>query len=318
MDRIIFIDYIKVLCIMLMVLCHYTLKNEFIVQIIYGFHMPMLFMVSGYLFRRRDIESEIKTFGVPILVFSTIGITWGFIVNTFHTNSESFFEYLHKCIPAVFFTNHGEYHTPFTGLWFIIVLFCTSLFFLYTNIKNYGPILSILSIIIIETNNQMDLSITLKENNLLRVLQIIPFFYCGNVIREKKSHVGKTLAWMLLILYFIICIINGRVEMYEGIFGKSYILCILSVTALFLSLTNLLDLPPNSIIKHYSIGTFLILGTHTIGFTNIIRYLSKDQMVFQHNLIVIIFFLLYFLFILPIIHFVNNHCPIVMGKLRRG
>lgn len=311
MSRIASIDYIKVLCIMLMVLCHYTLKNEFIVQIIYGFHMPMLFMVSGYLFRRRDITSEIKSFGVPILVFSTIGITWGLIVNTFHTNSESVFEYLHKCIPAIFFTNHGEYHTPFTGLWFIIGLLCTRILFHYINIKKYGNILSIISVIIIEANNQLDLSITLRENNLLRVLQIIPFFYFGDVIREKKCHVGKTLAWILLFFYLMVCITNGRVEMYEGVFGKYYILCLLSVTALFLSLLKLLDLPSNSIIKLYSTGTFLILGTH------IIRYLSKNQTVSQHNLIVIIFFLLYFLFILPIIHFVNNHCPIIMGKLRK-
>lgn len=47
-EREIWADYVKVIAIYLMVLCHFNLNSEIGKQFIWIFHMPVFFLISGY------------------------------------------------------------------------------------------------------------------------------------------------------------------------------------------------------------------------------------------------------------------------------
>lgn len=182
--RLVWIDNIKFLCIFLMVLCHFGLRGDFAVELIYGFHMPMLFLVSGYLYKKRPLQDELKAFGVPILLFSLIGILYSLTLQVYLFDKESFVEYISKTIPAFFTANHGAYHTPFTGIWFVLGLLFTRLFFLKVDIDKYGLVVSIICYFVTECNNFFDITTLLKDVYLFKPLQIIPYFYLGYMINR--------------------------------------------------------------------------------------------------------------------------------------
>ena len=50
------IDIMKGILIFFVIIGHYPSINERIQSIIYWFHMPLFFMISGYLFKKKKIK----------------------------------------------------------------------------------------------------------------------------------------------------------------------------------------------------------------------------------------------------------------------
>lgn len=70
--RIDYIDMAKGIGIILMIIGHMPVKNEYIKNLIYCFHMPLFFIISGYLFRYKDnkecLKNIVKKLIVPYIV----------------------------------------------------------------------------------------------------------------------------------------------------------------------------------------------------------------------------------------------------------
>lgn len=69
------IDWSKAILIWLMVLGHAGLSGmprEFV----YAFHMPAFFIISGYLYKPHSCLRTLKSFGIPILFFSVINLSF--------------------------------------------------------------------------------------------------------------------------------------------------------------------------------------------------------------------------------------------------
>ena len=62
MERVKFIDIAKGIGIMLMVLCHTGFTNVPSIQIIYAFHMPLFFIISGHLTYGRTKQCPLESF----------------------------------------------------------------------------------------------------------------------------------------------------------------------------------------------------------------------------------------------------------------
>lgn len=56
-NRIIYIDLLRTIGIVLMVLAHIPLSNSF-VHFVHGFHMPLFFVISGYLYRGGGVQTS--------------------------------------------------------------------------------------------------------------------------------------------------------------------------------------------------------------------------------------------------------------------
>lgn len=138
MKRYANIDYIKVLCIFLMVACHYGLtKENFTLKcMIYAYHMPLLFFISGYLFKPHSVLYNLRSLGVAILIYTIITFVVKYPVNYFSDTPESISCYLHKLFVGTFFPNNGSLHSPFTGYWFVISLLLTKILISRIKMRN--------------------------------------------------------------------------------------------------------------------------------------------------------------------------------------
>ena len=71
--RIVYLDWSKTICIFLMVVGHWT-SNELLLRYIYSFHMPALFVISGYLYRPHSWIKTVISFCVPVIFCSFINL----------------------------------------------------------------------------------------------------------------------------------------------------------------------------------------------------------------------------------------------------
>ena len=131
MERVKFIDTAKGIGIILMVLCHTGFTNARSIQIIYAFHMPLFFIISGYLTYGRDKHKPLKQFCrkklyqliVPFLLFA--------IILCFYENGIKGWVYiLYGSRNALSIAN------TFTPLWFLPCFFVSAM--LYNIIERIG------------------------------------------------------------------------------------------------------------------------------------------------------------------------------------
>lgn len=77
--RLYWIDNLKFVAIFLVVVGHLPMQQE-ARNFIYQFHMPLFFIISGYLYKSRPLKEEVKIdykrLLIPYLGFSLIGVCW--------------------------------------------------------------------------------------------------------------------------------------------------------------------------------------------------------------------------------------------------
>lgn len=101
--------------------------------------------------------------------------------------------------------------------------------------------------------------------------------------------------------------------MYDGSYGLSYILAVIGAFVLFVSMKHFMCKSLGKIVEFYSIGTFMILGTHSIFFPYLVGILNRY--IHINNISVVICLVLFFVVIFPVIKSCSSYCPIVLGKL---
>lgn len=168
MKRIIWIDVAKAIGIILVVIGHALTPKTYIHRIIYQFHMPLFFMISGYLFNESKINKltflkKVKSLYVPYISVNLIAI----ILLSFNTLN------IKKIILVLLMV---EKHDIFGATWFLASLF-------YISIMMY----IIYSILI---------SLKLEKNNYIYIIIIILFTMLGFLIPVKSHHIFVTLLGM--------------------------------------------------------------------------------------------------------------------------
>lgn len=94
------IDWSKAILIWLMVLGHAGLSGvprEFV----YAFHMPAFFIISGYLYKPHNCLRTLKSFGIPILFFSAINLSFVLLKMSMKGESIMLVDLLGKITPPL-------------------------------------------------------------------------------------------------------------------------------------------------------------------------------------------------------------------------
>lgn len=83
--RILWIDYSKAICIVLMVIGHAGISsvNADFRTFFYYFHIPCLYVVSGYLDKKKNIANLLMSLGIPLVIFSLANYPW-YVYNLYH------------------------------------------------------------------------------------------------------------------------------------------------------------------------------------------------------------------------------------------
>lgn len=269
-NRIIWIDWAKALLIYLMVVGHcFPVKWQG--QLIYAFHMPAFFIISGFLYHHHDWKKTLKSFLVPILFFSTI----------------NFFIYaLPKLIKGTFSTNHllerilvpfwgsgnlssEDYITLFPGVWFIIVLMFSRLLIgdikVFAFVTRFWKFITGLLITFLVIEPYFFPCNPLHAYKWFLVVPSLPFILMGYGFHDRLILFIQKMRWRLFVVGFIlfgmISLWNGWAEILHYQWGKSYIVfCVNACLGSILLFYLCSKFNGNRIVEVFSKGTLLILA----------------------------------------------------------
>lgn len=220
--RIDWIDTAKGIGIILVVLGHVN-QNKNLQYFIYSFHMPLFFIISGYLYETKEkyIQKKAKRILIPYLIFSLCTyLYWFFIEKNIRVQIVSPLEQFIN----IFIARGGDQNYIFNVvMWFLPCLFITEIIFnfLYTKIKvKYKQFILLLIIMIFSI-----LGFIYPNVASIRlpfcvdiVLTSIVFYYIGLLFRNKENYINNKIRkntktqLFLLIIFLIFTIILSNIE----------------------------------------------------------------------------------------------------------
>lgn len=318
-DRENWIDWTKAILIWLMVLGHARL-NGILLDFVYAFHMPAFFVISGYLYKPHNFIHTIKSFGIPIIFFSSINLLI-VLMNMYRVGEPIVFpSILSRIIPPFYKNACADDITLFRGVWFVVVLFLMRLLmgdlpWLSSTYKNIKWITILLIIYVtIEPYLLSRYAIYFQQYYCYKVICCLPFMMIGIIIKKHKNKILSLSVFplcILLIVFITISLWNGYTDIWKYHFGKNYIFFYVTALSASIILFNLCrKLKSNQIITTLSEGTLLTLGLHT----PIIRVCNKIYESIEVAPSCLISSLIVMITSYCLTRLILKYCPILIGK----
>lgn len=352
--NLLWVDIAKVMGIFLVIFAHCITGGMCIFQnffetrnlylFIYLFHMPLFFVISGYLYKKYTFKSNLKKITLGLLVpYFIYQITYfPFIVGQrIFYNHLDCFSIIYKTLLGIFL---GDVQTGTHFLsccipcWFIVVIIqMRFLFALFKESKKLYIILSIISLSLLEFLRyfKMDLYFCLDCT-----LMAIPYFVFGYLLKNcdfgiEKNNVNifKSIVFAALLILLLVYIykINGTILISEVILNigltQSILLSYFSgILGFFLiyNLSRMININ-NHFIQTISKNTLFVIFFHYLVF-----FIGRWIGIHKYSTIIydtigifglLIVTLLYSMFNLLInyyvILFLSKFFPIVLGKYKK-
>lgn len=318
------IDWMKNWGMYLVILGHFPNLDMEVQKLIYAFHMPLFFFLSGYVHKTKTLAESfrinIRRLLVPYLFFRILGYVW-WLYFSFYKHPEIYSQDLTTLLKPIIGILIGVgydtdiSYTVYSPMWFLMALFWLKMFFHFTitnRIVTFFCIcFSCLSIIFL---NQESFHIYFSIDC---VLMAYPFFLCGYCLKDKINIV-KTGNLYLFILAFILFVsfslLNDRVDMNRIIYGDSIALFYISAIAgIYLSLVICFKWfkSYNRYNHFFAVNTIIVLGIHKylVDIFNLLleRY-DMNLLPFKMLLSFVILLSCY-----PVILFCNKYIPSLVG-----
>ena len=269
MEREAYIDYLKGIAIFLVVLGHCWLRSDGIFWLIYRFHMPLFFCISGYLFNKNKkfkdfIKSKFKTLIIPYFIFFLISYI---TTITILKHDMSIPEMLKNLIL------NGRYCSLVSNwaIWYLPLFFIVSnVFYFIAKIKNkkiFIAILVICMLVSVPVNNILKSYV--KDGFIPFSIQVLPIgiFYMGVgyliKTREKINiQFNKIQSFGVCILFFLgLAVSINNSDQIINITTYIYILASLMIMPFIIFITKNNS---NKIITYIGRNSLIILGFHRI------------------------------------------------------
>lgn len=348
-------DNAKALGMLLVIIGHSQLVNEPWLIFIYGFHMPLFFLISGYFGRVKEGE----TFGVFVnknawqLLVPYVGfylLTMPFSLPrlwryccfwSYHHphDMESWKWFIIRPILGFFSLkiNDISFCTN-TPLWFLIALFLIRLlFFGTTRVSHSGRWLALTAVasagifLLLEA-----IGATYLWCKFDVVFLAYPFYVMGHLLGRSKliPRLSALRSWQSLFLAIVLFIIYnivaqavgadaGRVDINKGIYGNNLVLFyLIALLGTWAMIQLCIALPDYRIIKLLGGGTIVILACQgpllqlTEGSVRQISGLFPPGFV-TSQLLALALSIFIWMLCLPLIRFFNTYFPTLMGKGRK-
>ena len=225
------LDFLRGFGILLMVIGHIGFTTADIY--IYAFHMPLFYMISGYLVKpdvrkkfSAHVVSRAKRLLIPYFLFGFAQYIIYLGIHAFNTPDAK-----ELLVNLLLFPTKGLAIAE--ALWFLFSLFLIEIVFeLLLRIKNEGLRFVVVAVVVVAgffvNEMQYDLVFAL-ETAMVGIL----FYYAGYLIRRYKLfdciQKGKTkfvfggVAMILFMPITWLCYKNGQIAMYYGVYQNEFI-----------------------------------------------------------------------------------------------
>ena len=330
--RLKFVDNARAIAIILVVLAHTDGIPDCVEMLIYSFHMPAFFFISGLLTKDSKLDKGMHYFLglmykliVPYIFFGTISLLY----SLFHDYISGESTDIHIKVAGILYGNCDNLFINRT-LWFFPCLFLTStLFYALYKIMNAKYIVPVvfLCVFLFFIFYYKRTSLLLPWNVDSAVVALL-FYSCGNFLSKKNilrvlsTHNYRfVFVSVMLILWFLLLILsnaNGKVDMAYVIFKNPVLFGInafIGIAAL-LMLSSLL--PETKIAKFLSVNTIVIFPMHPLIFslfTGIAVYIFNLPHSFQDNIYTSIFYTTVAIILcFPVSFLLTKYLPITIGK----
>ena len=280
MERIFWADHVKAFAIWLMVLCHFGMQNEYWETVIYSFHMPIFFFLSGYFEKGRGysysmLKRTAKSLLIPYFFFSICAFSICWVSPYLHPelyHYGSILENFMKASVGMFLMEdkvRSYAFMPLGPLWFLVALFWVRVIFsigysFWSSRRLWLlPFATILILIF---------CLRFPFFSLDSACLALPLYCAGYLCRQQDilRSVGRNL-WGVCFTLASVCYVlflsvrNGKVDMDGCLYGDS--LLMFYVNAIVGSLSCIAFFKLLSIKSLYlnriGASTITILGTHT-------------------------------------------------------
>jgi acyltransferase len=319
-DRIDWVDIAKGIGIILIVFGH-NLLPPYIRQVVFAFHVPLFFFLSGMFFNTRCnlkqfIIDKYKKLVIPYFIFAiTTYIFWFFVTSRFDN-------YSHKTIPfiGIFYGNGTDPWMMFNApRWFIVCLFSTEIlfYFVYKAAKGkYKLIFALIIISVIGFLYSKFVAIRLPWGIDICFTSII-FYGTGYLFKNyfNIKKVKKTLVVFLIPCFAVLTVmfstLNGLIDMNYRIYNNYFFFYLAAFFGIFTIILLSTVFPNLKLIKYYGQNTLVILALHIVilklykGF--FIFVLKSNYKTTENPLFLPLLFTLFVMIsIIPIIHTINK------------
>ncbi len=228
--RIEWLDIAKGYGIILVVTGHCCRFNGILFDIIFSFHMPLFFFLSGYCYKRKGIweqaKNKMKSLIVPYCIFFLLGLLLTMLIPSWQTGLS--FKGILKDIILGYPVNVNN-----SSLWFLICLFWVCILFEILSCAS-APVmaLSVLVLYMAGIFNALHAGWLCGMNPLPMDIDVVPeallFYYIGDLFRKynviEKIFAAKTDLYFCFFasgIGLIVCyLFNGYVNMHGLSFGN--------------------------------------------------------------------------------------------------
>jgi acyltransferase len=330
--RLDFIDNAKAIAILLVIIGHTDGIPQYFENLIFSFHMPAFFFISGYLIKdyklcltlRNYTNIQIKTLIIPYVFFGLISICYS-VLNNFVKGVNS---NIYKNLYGLLYGNsEGLVNTV---LWFFTCLFSTSLiYFIFSRIARPITIviLSLITgLVICYFHNNLDMR---PPWNIDLSLISLFFFASGKCISEinikqpllKENEIKLFLAIIIPALFYLSGL-NGRIDMAFMSFGNPVLFIVNACLgiAILLILGSLLPITEGAL--YLSRSTIVIFPVHPIifsVFTGIGMIIFRQPHDFQDSILwAVVYTCGAIIFSYPISIFFFRFFPIAIGGRKKA
>ena len=322
------IDWSKSIAIFLVIWGHVPMAQSGTYTFIYSFHMPLFFLISGYLYNpkktiKEELYKNLKTLMLPYFIYQLIFYPYWFVRELLvpHQVINIDNSIIHPIIQSLL---SDAINGP---TWFIYCLFLIKIYSYLIQRKQslYWLTAStscLISILICYWLNKQSIFGTYATHNFFAV-QI--FFFTGQAL--KRTNIGNianslylSIMWFLLSAISFSILISIRYTSNYTTWSEMISFYMLGFTgsSMILGIGFMLNQIKSDINYNISIGTMVMLGIHWmfIGVFNFIieKYTHIDYITYSSSIAFIIS-----LFIMainyPLIMFCKKHFPLLLGKM---
>lgn len=317
-EREIWLDYAKSIGIFLVVLGHLPFCGNYVISL---FHMPLFFILSGYLYKHRPFCEEFvrstRALLLPYLIYNSI-LTILYAL---------FFDIsIVQLVTNIFLSLQEDLPFAFRAMWFLISLYTMRI--LSAIFRQWSIILSVIffTIVCVSKSFQTIDTITPDVFQITSSAICYPFFIIGMLLRKYNlyhyihfytSKMSLMKQNVLLVFLFIIVSIGmlmlneHEVNIFRTYYGNNALLFLISST--ILSLLFILFCIENLkkrylFVEQISKGTLFIMCSHQLIIVSVISFIPHIS----------IFSLLFALLIVSCsiypINFFSRHIPIMLGR----
>ena len=286
--RIVWLDWAKAIGIWLVVLGHLPFQGH---SVLFYFHMPFFFILSGFLYKPIPLKDEIrksaKRLLLPYCVYNAILLSLLLL-----TGDRSYWNAINMLLG-----NQNQLPINCCAMWFLVALFVIRC--LYSLVRYVNSWVIILGCVVL-----FCLSLYLNPapvaNDYLQLqtsLLCAPFFEFGYLANKQQliMRMGGVkickliLVVSMLVIGFLVAWWNGytdtddlTVNVFRCLYGRSLLLFYLSATAISLALMILMSwflTKRNRFVDDIAAETILIMALHQTVIVSLIKYVPKNPLV---------------------------------------